>query len=71
MESPASIANIEMTLSVHSYRKLLVNSCLSLKDFRYKLAMALINSSSDPYFKIVLVAQNKRNQGRQGEQHRR
>jgi len=38
--------------SMHRYRKALVNNCLSLNDFNYNLSMALIQSSSDPYFKM-------------------
>jgi len=59
-----------MSFSMSSYRKLLVNNCLSLKDFNYNLAMALINSSNDPYFQNVLVAQNNRIQARQVQQER-
>jgi hypothetical protein len=50
--------------SLHSYRKLLVNQCSMLKDFNCKLAMALIESSTDPYFQNVLVANNNRNPAR-------
>jgi hypothetical protein len=52
--------------SMHQYRKALVNSCLSLKDFNYNLSMALIQSSSDPYFQNVLIAD--RNRTRAAEQ---
>ena len=58
----------DISFSMSSYRNLLVNNCLSLKDFNYNQAMALINSSSDPYFKNVLVAQNNRTQARQVQQ---
>jgi hypothetical protein len=59
-----------MSFSMSSYRKLLVNNCLSLKDFNYNLAMALINSSNDPYFQNLLVAQNNRIQASQVQQER-
>jgi hypothetical protein len=52
--------NGENSLSFHSYRKLLVNQCASLKDFNYKLAMALIQSSADPYFQNFLGANTRR-----------
>jgi hypothetical protein len=42
--------------SFYSYRKLLVNQCASLKDFNYRLVMALIQSSADPYFQNILGA---------------
>ncbi len=39
---------------------MLVNQCVSLKDFNYKLAMALIQSSADPYFQKFLGANERR-----------
>jgi hypothetical protein len=50
----------DSTFSFHSYRSLLVNQFASLKDFNYKLAVALIDSSADPYFQNVLVAHPNR-----------
>jgi hypothetical protein len=52
--------NLERQFSLLGYRKALVNNCPSLKDFNYKLAMALIDSASDPYFQNVLVADANR-----------
>jgi hypothetical protein len=52
----------ETSFSMYMYRKQLVNNCLSLKDFSYNLPMALITSSTDPYFQNVLVAHTNRTQ---------
>jgi hypothetical protein len=46
--------------SMSGYRKSLVNNCPSLRDFNYRLAMALIDSSTDPFFQNVLVADPNR-----------
>jgi hypothetical protein len=48
---------------MHRYRKSLVNNCQTLKDLNYNLAMALIQSSLDPYFQNVLVKDHNRHRG--------
>ena len=53
--------------SMYSYRKSLTNHCPTLKEFNYKLAMALINSSADPYFQNVLGANAARSRSTAGQ----
>jgi hypothetical protein len=49
----------EIEFSVTAYRNRLVSHCASLKDFNYKLAVALIESLVYPYFQNVLVVKTK------------
>ena len=52
--------DMDGTFSLVSHRKLLVNQCVSLKDFNYKLALTLINSWEDPNLQNVLIANPNR-----------
>jgi len=52
---------------METYRKLLSNHGPNLKDFTHKLALGLIESSSDPYFQNVIFSQTNNYEGTQVE----
>ncbi len=51
----------ETAQGMEAYRKQLSNHGPNLRDYTYKLALGLIESSSDPYFQKVLFSQTNNN----------
>jgi len=52
---------------METYRKILSNHGPNLRDFTHKLALGLIESSTDPYFQNVIFSQTNNSNDTQVE----